>query len=75
MKMYIWNNPYNLLNGGSIAYAVAADEDGARLQICEATIMAYGNVAKQLDLEGLHINRPADRILSIPCAEIYQWED
>ncbi|MCY1669494.1 hypothetical protein OVA07_00505 [Novosphingobium sp. SL115] len=75
MKLYIWNHPHNILYGGAIAYAVAESEDAARDEIRKAPVMLYGDQRQKLDVAGLHIDGPADRILDLPCAEIFQWEE
>jgi hypothetical protein len=73
MRLYIWNNPFHVMYGGSILYAVAETEDQARDEAIKAHVSRYGTA-----LEPDHINLnlgPPIRSYQVPCAEIYEWSE
>ena len=74
MNLYVWNDPYHIEYGGSCAYVVAEDEDAARLLAKRARISRFGGASEDggLFMAAL-FNGPPSRILSIPCAEVYEW--
>lgn len=74
MKLFVWNHPYRIPYGGSIAYAVAETEDEARERVRSARSQGFGEFPREGSM-ALDIDRPPDRILSGPCAEIYEWEE
>lgn len=75
VKLFVWVNPYEVRYGGSMLYAVAEDEQQARALIAKETPrFSYGDFAKPPllfnDLLG-----PPDRVLDVPCAEVYEWQE
>ena len=42
MKLFVWNNPIGIENGGSCLYVVAETEDLAREQIKETRFSRFG---------------------------------
>jgi len=75
MKLFVWNDPYTIPYGSACAYAVAETEDQARDLVKSACISHYGLTPSNKAPEGMDIDRPADRELTLPCAEIYQWQE
>ncbi len=75
MKLYIWNHPFYTLNGATIAYAVANSEEEARAEIAKSNVMLYGETPSSVEPSVLKLDRAPDRILSLPCAEIFEWAD
>lgn len=74
MKLYIWVNPYTVSYGGSVVYAVAENVERARQLAREAPRMAFGGYEKPPMGAALELGAP-DRILKLPCAEIYEWSE
>lgn len=72
MKLFVWNQPYSIPYGGSIAYAVAETEEEARERVRSARALGFGEYPRE-GAVWLDIDRPPDRVLSAPCAEIYEW--
>lgn len=75
MKLYVWNNPYSVNWGGTIVYAIADSEEAARALAMVAPVSEFGYTPSHEQAGDLDINRPADRVLDLPCAEIYQWQE
>jgi hypothetical protein len=76
MRMYIWNQPYDVQWGASFAFAVADSEQEARELILASNgrVMNYGAYeAARPNFKRL--NAAPDRILDLPCAEIYEWSE
>lgn len=73
MKLYIWNEPYRVRYGSSIVYAVAETEEQARELAEKAPKSPYGLGVENggCKLKG----RAPDRVLELPCAEIYEWSE
>lgn len=74
MKLFVWNRPYLIPFGGSVVYAVAESEEDARQQARQARSFGFGAYPREGRVH-LDIDRPADRVLDVPCAEIYEWEE
>ncbi len=74
MKLYVWNNPYDVAFGGSCAYAVADSEDEARALVEAASAAQYGHEPKGSS-EGAKVPGPPDRVHELPYAEIYEWSE
>jgi hypothetical protein len=77
MKLFVWNVPYPVDYGGSIIYAVAETVGQAREVAMKAPLSKYGYEPKSLN-EGSNwpfkLGKP-DRVLAVPCAEIYEWSE
>ncbi len=74
MKLYVWNDPYAVSYGGSILYVVAASEAAAKKLAATANTMNYGSYERAGNDLPRELGEP-DRILSLPCAEIYHWSE
>jgi hypothetical protein len=75
MKLFVWNEPYRVTFGGSIIYAVAETEDQARKQAETALVAQYGaRPEARAAAQTLVLGEPT-RVLDVPCAEIYEWEE
>lgn len=76
MRMYIWNVLWPEYYSGSIVYAVAENVDDARREARAAKIQGFGEFSRDRPTSLLmDIDREPDRILDLPCAEIYEWEE
>lgn len=75
MNLYIWNEPFSVRYGGSVIYAVAETEDEARIQARAARVSEYGYDPTIGAPKDMDIDRPPDRVMGVPCAEIYQWSE
>lgn len=72
MKLYVWEDPYPVLYGTSLVYAVAdsleAAKDAARRN-------AEDEHKYRSDfLGGVELGEPT-RILDVPCAEWHEWSE
>jgi hypothetical protein len=66
--------------GGACLYVVAADVDAARalLRSGPVGIASYGSTPGPNDYDIVTeavITREPDRVLDVPCAEMYHWEE
>jgi hypothetical protein len=81
MKLFVWNDPIDISYGGCCAYVIAADVDQARALAVKAPTAYYGRAPGRgdgvycLKLNEADVARPPDRVLELPCAEIYAWEE
>lgn len=75
MRLFVWNNPYSVSYGGSIAYAVAESEEDARAMIVGAPVNAYGLGAEYRPKPPMDILGPPDAVHELPYAEIYEWSE
>lgn len=80
MKLYIWNEPYKVSYGGACIYVVASSLEEARELAKTAPIAYYGNPAGVGATLGVsrvamtEIGEPS-RVLDVPCAECFHWEE
>jgi hypothetical protein len=80
MKLYVWNNPYDVRYGGSCLYAVADSEDAARDIAMSALRSHYGydpgNDDHRLDqrIRKEALGAPT-RVRELPYAEVYEWSE
>lgn len=74
MRLYVWNDPYHVSYGGSILYVVAETEEQARELAVAAPVAAFGNIREEGQKWDFKLGA-ADRVLDLPCAEIYEWSE
>ena len=75
VKLYVWNNPYDVNYGGSCLYVVAESEDQARALAPAALVAKYGNPwDKNRHLGAVKLGAP-DRVHELPHAEVYEWSE
>ncbi len=75
MKLFIWNDPYPVKYGGSFLYAVAETVEQAKEIVVTAKIYHFGAYDREGNIIGpIKLGEPT-RILDLPCAEAYQWEE
>ena len=76
--MFIWNDVYRVSYGSAVVYAVAETEEEARRLAESAPVSQYGsdpgNTERPQRGCGLK-GRAPDRVLDVPCAEIYEWSE
>jgi len=71
MKMYVWEEAFNLIYGGGAVVAVATSEDEARQKIINDVEFQKSYHYKRLNIDG-----PADRALDLDKAVFdYSWEE
>lgn len=73
-RLYVWTEPYQVSYGGSIVFAIARNLEEAKATAKIGTKWSFG----QFD-DG-PMNWPHDlgeptRVLGLPCAEWYHWEE
>lgn len=75
VKLFVWVNPYEVGYGGSMLYAVAEDEQRARELIAKgAPRYSFGDYP-EAPLQFNDQLGPPDRVLDVPCAEVYEWQE
>lgn len=77
MNLYVWNNPYPVTYGASVLYVVAESEEQARALAPSAMIRDFGMESRkdaQLQHAYHRLGAP-DRVLPVPCAEVYEWSE
>lgn len=74
MKLFVWNNPYDLRWGNACAYAIAPDADAARKAIRAGLVSRSGETPEGSPPADMDIDRDPDRVLDGPYGEIYEWE-
>lgn len=73
MKVYIWNDPWNVWYGSSELVVVARDLDEARA--LAASGATDGRYAKHPPPK-VHIgDREPDRVFDVPCAVSFEWSE
>ena len=73
MKLYIWNDVYPDRYGAACLYVVADSLEQAKETAKDATVMKYG-FNEDGKLGNVSLKEP-DRILDVPCGEVYHWEE
>lgn len=71
MKMFVWRNPYPVVNGNSVFIAVAESEEEARQ--LGGTAYTYGEYEKMRPHSHKVPTRTPDRVIECPCAEWGEW--
>lgn len=77
MKLYVWNDPYDVKYGGSCLYAIAATEDEARKIAADAGRATYGS-QPEAGMRAAQLPRdlgPPTRVHDLPYAEVYEWSE
>lgn len=72
MKLFVWNNPYRVSYGSSMAFAVAETEEQAREIATASPAYAYGEYEQKTPQ--VKLGAP-DRIVELPCAEWHRWSE
>jgi hypothetical protein len=67
MKLYVWENPYEIRYGYSLVFVVAENLRKARKQATLGKV--YGR-----DITTTDLGKPT-RIVKLPCAEWHSWEE
>jgi len=79
MKLYVWNSPYSVSWGSSIAYVIAESEESAKQQLKTASVYRYGDdLPEAITDRGRRLHDPIPaptRIVDLPAAEVYEWEE
>jgi hypothetical protein len=76
MKMFVWKDAYRVSYGNAVAVAVAETVEEARSLLRSAGRSHYGMDPFKDESQGCDIGtRAPDRILDLPCAEIYEWSE
>lgn len=75
MKLYIWNEPYELDYGFTLLIVVARNLREAKLLAKNGDCYRFGIHQKEkTDKLNLKLGKP-DRVVSLPCAEWHEWEE
>lgn len=73
MKLYVWNNPYDVRYGHSLVFAVAENIEAAREQVLTGESYAYGEYTGD-GVQKTKLDEPT-RIVDLPCAEWHCWSE
>jgi len=74
MKLYIWNNPYDVSYGSTYLCVVPNSENEAREVARGSKTIAYGEFQKDYCLLPDDLGPPT-RVLDAPCAEVIEWSE
>lgn len=77
MKLYVWNSPFGVAYGGTVAYVVAANIAEAKDALRRARLSKYGYSVEDEPFDpfdGKAIPEPT-RIIDGPAAEVYYWSE
>jgi hypothetical protein len=76
MKLFIWNQPYGVKYGSACLYVVAETEEQARAMSASAPVAPFGlDPRPDTGTLGKIALGPPTRVLELPCAEVYHWEE
>jgi hypothetical protein len=75
MKVYIWNEPYEVSYGSSWLVVVAKTEEQARKLAERAAIRKYGLILDSDGVLGDSIKLGVPRVENLPFAECYEWSE
>lgn len=73
MKLYIWKDAYRVDYGGACLYVVASSVEEARALALDVPVSEYGYAP--CHKTSVVVDREPDRILDLPCAEVYEWSE
>jgi hypothetical protein len=73
MKLFVWNNPYEVRWGHSLVVAVAETVEDARQQAIAGKAYTYGQFERD-GVQGTPLGEPI-RIVDLPCAEWHEWSE
>jgi hypothetical protein len=75
MKIYIWNEPYQVSWGGSFLFIAAESEEQARLLAAIAPKCGYGyRASNDKPLGNIELGPPS-RVIDVPGGECYWWSE
>lgn len=78
MKLYIWVDPYSVSYGSSLLVVAANDLEEARViafDKLKAKSYSCGGMFESSTLPKRWKLKKPDRVLSLPCAEWYEWSE
>jgi hypothetical protein len=73
MKLFIWNDPYDVNWGGSCLYVLAESLEQAKEQAKKTVIAKFGSNPDSKTFE-FQVGEP-DRVIEGPYAEAYEWAE
>lgn len=77
MKLFVWNEPYDVAYGQSMVFAVAETVEQARELCRTGTVCTYGT-PKDWEpkdwTKKINLGEPT-RVVDIPCAEWHEWSE
>lgn len=76
MKLYVWNNPYEVSYGGSCLYVIADSLRSARKLTKKALDTGFGMPYCDNSLNGCNVDKiKPSRVHKLPHAEMYSWSE
>lgn len=76
MKLFVWVDPYDLMYGSSLLFAVAETEADAKIVAAQSIGYKYGKYPQDGSFSAIAEKLgPADRVLDIPCSEWHEWTE
>lgn len=72
MKLFVWNNPYSVIYGSSLVFAVAETVEAGRVEAEKGLAYTFGEYLHSNP--GARLGEPT-RVLDIPCAEWHEWSE
>lgn len=76
MKLFVWNNPYEVWYGSSMVFAVAETLEAAKEIACSAAARWFHYVEYEQDRRTWpHDLGDPLRVVDLPCAEWHHWEE
>lgn len=74
MKLFVWNDPYDVDYGGSCLFVVAETEEQARDLAPAAEVSQFGYEAGGSLPQKMKLGPPT-WVRELPCAVIYHWSE
>lgn len=74
MKMFIWNDPYQV-NYGTSELVVVAEDLPAAIELAKKSIDGHWNHHAASDLSKESASRPPDKTIELPCAVNFEWSE
>jgi hypothetical protein len=75
VKLFVWRDPYTVSYGTAVLCVAANSLTEARKIAKTARVSHYGGNPHRDGNQLPDKLGPPTRVLSIPCAEIYEWEE
>jgi hypothetical protein len=72
MKLFVWNNPYEVDAGQSLVFAVAETVEQAREIAKKGTVCTFGKPREDQAQPNVELGEPT-RVVELPCAEWHMW--
>lgn len=74
MKLFVWTGPYPVSYGSSVVFAIAETVEEARIVAARGKLYSFAEYEQKADMAQYALGEPT-RIVDLPCAEWYEWEE